>query len=127
MKKKAQTPAPTPGLRDDILRDFGSLRVPLRPEHLDAALARATHDGLSHLEFLQLLIGEQAQQRASAASPTASARPASASSQRWPTSTGSSTPRPSTARRSRRWPAATLSAGGRTSSWSGKAAWAKAI
>jgi len=66
MKKTTRTPRPAtaaPDLREHILRDFGSLRVPLRPEHLDTALTRATRDGLSHLEFLQVLIGEQAQQR----------------------------------------------------------------
>jgi DNA replication protein DnaC len=63
---RTRTPRPAqapPDLRDQILRDFGSLRVPLRPEQLDAALTGATRDGLSHLEFLRLLIGEQAQQR----------------------------------------------------------------
>lgn len=65
-KKKTPTLRPAtaaPDLRDQLLRDFSSLRVPLRPEQLDTALSRATRDGLSHLEFLQVLIGEQAQQR----------------------------------------------------------------
>ncbi len=37
--------------------------MPLRAEQLDAALSRADHDGLSHLQFAQLLIDEQANQR----------------------------------------------------------------
>lgn len=37
--------------------------MPLRAEQLDAALSRAEHDGLTHLQFAQLLIGEQADQR----------------------------------------------------------------
>ncbi len=46
-----------------MLADFAVLRVPVRAEQLDAALSRAEHDGLSHLQFVQLLIGEQADQR----------------------------------------------------------------
>lgn len=53
----------TPDLRDQILTDFATLKVPLAPETFDAALARADHDGLSHLQFLHLLIAEQANQR----------------------------------------------------------------
>src|SRR5437660_1752251 len=64
--KKTPTPRPAntgPDLREQVLSDFSNLRVPLRPEQLDAALARAARDGLAHLEFLRVLIGEQAQQR----------------------------------------------------------------
>ena len=50
-------------LRERLLADFAVLRVPLRAEQLDAALSRAEHDGLSHVQFLHLLIGEQADQR----------------------------------------------------------------
>ena len=50
-------------LRRQILEDFLTLRVPLRAEQLDAVLARAEHEGLSHLEFLRVLIGDQADQR----------------------------------------------------------------
>ena len=46
-----------------MLADFAVLRVPVRAEQLDVALSRAEHDGLSHLQFVQLLIGEQADQR----------------------------------------------------------------
>jgi DNA replication protein DnaC len=51
------------GLRDQILADFAALHVPLTPEAFDEALSRAARDGLSHLDFLQLLIGGQAAQR----------------------------------------------------------------
>lgn len=37
--------------------------MPLRAEQLDAVLSRAEREGLSHLQFVQLLIGEQADQR----------------------------------------------------------------
>jgi DNA replication protein DnaC len=62
-KRTARPATVTPDLREPLLRDFASLRIPLRPEHLDAALTRAEREGLSHLQFVQLLIGEQANQR----------------------------------------------------------------
>jgi DNA replication protein DnaC len=49
--------------REQILQDFQTLRVPLKPEQFDAALSRAEQEGLSHLEFVRLLIGEQANLR----------------------------------------------------------------
>jgi len=54
---------PSNSLREQILSDFATLRVPLAPSAVDAALARAEREGLSHLEFLHLLIAEQAAQR----------------------------------------------------------------
>jgi DNA replication protein DnaC len=57
---RAKTP---PDLRERILSDFAALKVPLRPEAFDAAVARAEREGLSHLEFLHLLIAEQAAAR----------------------------------------------------------------
>jgi DNA replication protein DnaC len=58
------TPTPTPAeLRRQILEDFQTLRIPLRPEQFDAVLARAEHEGLSHLEMVRALIGEQANRR----------------------------------------------------------------
>jgi DNA replication protein DnaC len=50
-------------LRREILEAFQTLRIPLGPEQLDAVLTRAEHEGLSHLELLRALIGEQADQR----------------------------------------------------------------
>jgi len=49
--------------RGRILADFAVLNVPCSSEALDAAMARAEREGLSHLEFLHLLIAEQAAQR----------------------------------------------------------------
>lgn len=45
------------------MADFAILKVPLRAEQLDALLLRAGRDGLSHQQFLHLLIAEQADQR----------------------------------------------------------------
>lgn len=50
-------------LRERLLTDFAVLKVPLTSAQLDAMLARAERGGLSHLEFVQALIAEQAQQR----------------------------------------------------------------
>jgi DNA replication protein DnaC len=50
-------------LRRKILEDFGALGIPLSPEQLDAVTGRAESEGLSHLEFLRALIGEQADGR----------------------------------------------------------------
>src|SRR5213595_958536 len=62
MSKRAPRP-PTPNLRDGLLNDFAALKVPVRAEHFDGVLARAEREGLAHLEFLQLLLAEAAQQR----------------------------------------------------------------
>ena len=56
-------PPTTPDLREQILADFATLKVPLASETFDAALARADHEGLSHLQFLHLVITEQANLR----------------------------------------------------------------
>jgi DNA replication protein DnaC len=50
-------------LRRKILEDFQALGIPLLPEQLDAVAGRAESEGLSHLEFLRALIGEQADGR----------------------------------------------------------------
>lgn len=63
---RTRTPPPTPApteLRQKILEDFQTLRIPLRPEQLDAVLGRAESAGMSHLEFLRALINEQANGR----------------------------------------------------------------
>jgi DNA replication protein DnaC len=62
MTPRPATPTPTE-LRQQILEDFESLRIPLRPEQFDAVLARAEREGMSHLEFVRERIGEQADQR----------------------------------------------------------------
>jgi DNA replication protein DnaC len=50
-------------LRERILADFATLKVPLRADAFDAVLAQAEREGVSHLTFLHRLIGEQANQR----------------------------------------------------------------
>jgi DNA replication protein DnaC len=65
-RSEATNHRPTPkatDLRERILEDFRTLKVPLSAEALDALLARGEREGLSHLEFVQLLVAEQAQQR----------------------------------------------------------------
>src|SRR5207249_10081620 len=64
--KTRTPPKPTPArteLRQKILEDFQTLRIPLLPEQLDAVLSRAESEGMSHLEFLRALISEQANGR----------------------------------------------------------------
>jgi DNA replication protein DnaC len=61
-RPKRRQPPPA-DLRERILADFQALKVPLRPEAFDAVRARVEREGLSHLEFLHLLIAEQAAQR----------------------------------------------------------------
>jgi DNA replication protein DnaC len=57
-------PTPTPtDLREHILADFAALKVPLSGDQFDAVLARAGREGLSHQQFLHLLVAEQANQR----------------------------------------------------------------
>jgi DNA replication protein DnaC len=53
-------PTATPSLRDQILADFVTLRVPVTADQLDAALTDAEQTGRSHLEFLQRLLAAQA-------------------------------------------------------------------
>jgi DNA replication protein DnaC len=50
-------------MREQVLADFAVLRIPLVADDFDQALRRAEQESLSHLEFLRLLIGQQAQQR----------------------------------------------------------------
>ena len=68
-KRKPTKPTPTkptptnpattpPDLRESILADFATLKVPLRAEQFDAALARAQRDGLSYQQFLHLLVAD---------------------------------------------------------------------
>ena len=59
----ARPPATPADLRERILADFAALRVPVGGGQLDAALARAAREGLSHQQFLHLLLAEQADQR----------------------------------------------------------------
>src|SRR5215470_2108381 len=57
---KKSTPAP---LRDLCLSHFKILRIPITPNDLDTVLDRADKESLSHLMFLDLLLGQQAAAR----------------------------------------------------------------
>jgi len=57
---KKSTPAP---LRDLCLSHFNTLRIPIMPNDLDVVLDRADKEILSHLKFLDLLLGQQAAAR----------------------------------------------------------------
>jgi DNA replication protein DnaC len=62
-KKENQATNPTltsSSLRDQILADFTTLRVPVTADQLDAALTDAEQNGRSHLEFLHRLLTDQA-------------------------------------------------------------------
>lgn len=50
-------------LREQILADFATFQVPLRPEALDIVLAQAEQEGLSYLAFLHRLVIDQAAER----------------------------------------------------------------
>ena len=50
-------------LREAILEDFSALRIPISGDALDAALREAEGQGLTHLQFLCLVISEQARGR----------------------------------------------------------------
>jgi DNA replication protein DnaC len=65
MPARSARPATTaaPQLRERILEDFSTLKVPVDAGQLDAVLARAAREGLSHLQFLHLLLAEQADGR----------------------------------------------------------------
>jgi DNA replication protein DnaC len=54
---------PTTNRRDQCLNHFATLGIPLRSESLDRLLTKAEKENLSHLDFLDQLIGEQANAR----------------------------------------------------------------
>jgi DNA replication protein DnaC len=56
-------PTSPPALRDQCLSHFKILGVPITPEALDTVLDRADKETLSHLHFLDLLLGQQAAAR----------------------------------------------------------------
>jgi DNA replication protein DnaC len=59
MKPKKIAPT-TSSRRDEVLADFATLRIPITADQLDAALKQAQDSGLSHLDFLQRLLSDQA-------------------------------------------------------------------
>lgn len=50
-------------LRDRLLDHFSVLRIPITAGQFDTVIARAEREHLPHLEFLEALIGQQADQR----------------------------------------------------------------
>lgn len=61
---KAAAPAtPAHNLHERILGYFETLRIPLPTEQLDAAVAQAEKERWGYLEFLERLLGEQADHR----------------------------------------------------------------
>ena len=127
-RKDPHSRPPTPDLREQIhyvtLAACGSRCVPSNwTTRLDLAPER---EGLSPLP-VPASVDRRTGQPATRAEHRSPDWPgiASASSRRWPTSTGSSTPPRSTARALRRWRRASSSAVGKTWSWWAKAASAK--
>lgn len=59
-KTRPSKSTPAPSLREQILADLATLRIPVAAHALDAALKHAQDAGLSHLDFLQRLLAEQA-------------------------------------------------------------------
>jgi DNA replication protein DnaC len=59
-KKSPETNPTGPNLRDQILADFTTLRVPVTADQLDDVLKQAQEAGWSHLEFLHRLLVDQA-------------------------------------------------------------------
>jgi DNA replication protein DnaC len=59
-RPKKNPPPMKNALRDWILADFATLRVPVTADQLDAALEQAQNAGWSHLEFLHRLLADQA-------------------------------------------------------------------
>jgi DNA replication protein DnaC len=62
MAMKQKTPTTTP-LRNQCLSHCTTLGIPLEPAALDELLSRAEKEGLSNLQFLDLLLGAQAHAR----------------------------------------------------------------
>jgi len=59
-RRKVATPAT---LRDRCLSHFDILRIPITPEALDEALLHAEKEALPYLDFLDRVLGEQADRR----------------------------------------------------------------
>ena len=62
-KKTTEKTSHSERLRERVLDDAKTLKLPLPADLLDAALARAEQEKLSHLNFLHLLLGEPAARR----------------------------------------------------------------
>src|SRR5437667_12052244 len=116
--KKSATPA---SLRDLCLTHFKILGIPIAPNDLDTMLERADKETLSHLMFLDLLLGQQAAARRERSVEYVFAKPDSKNAKHWRPLTGSSIRR-SIGCKWKNSPAATSYAGNRISSSSAKPA-----
>src|ERR1019366_2004606 len=106
-KKRRSTMKPTKTttpLRDRCLSHCAPLGIPLGGASLDEVLSRAEKENLSHLHFLDLLLGARPTRAANAPSCGGSGKLALRTPSPWRGSTGGSIPKPSTACRSRNWP-----------------------
>ena len=72
--RKTMTASLAANLRERVLADLATLKVPVSAEALDAALARAEQEGLSYLSLLELIFGEPAARASSARYRTADSR-----------------------------------------------------
>ena len=63
MKKTNKTSPTTNPLRDRCLSHFATLAIPIEAVALDELLSRAERESCSHLQFLDLLLGPQADAR----------------------------------------------------------------
>jgi DNA replication protein DnaC len=59
-RTKTTTASHADNLRERVLDDAKTLKLPLSAEMLDAALSRAEQEGISHLAFLEQILGEPA-------------------------------------------------------------------
>jgi DNA replication protein DnaC len=59
-RRPQKKPQATPSVREQILADFATLRVPVSAEQLDEVLKKAQDAGWSHLDFLHHLLADQA-------------------------------------------------------------------
>lgn len=62
-RKRTRQNRTAPNLRDHILTDFETLRIPVTADQFDHTLRQAEQEHLSHVAFLSRLIGEQANLR----------------------------------------------------------------
>src|ERR1700677_3867443 len=90
-------------LRDRCLSHCTTLGIPLEGVSLDELLSKAEKESLSHLHFLDLLLGTQADARRERAVARRIREAHFADSKTLEGSTGSSIPKPLTACRSRNW------------------------
>ncbi len=108
-KKRRSTMKPTKTttpLHDRCLSHCATLGIPLEGAWLDELLSRAEKESLSLCTFSICCWGHRPTRAGNAPSRGAFGKPVLRTARPWKGSTGSSTPKPSTACRSKNWPAA---------------------